>query len=152
MKSASAKIIWRTFFFESLAIDFISPWTFDQIHIIWAMPITCSKSWATCCRTITPCCPIRAISNAISTRLCWALKLSITFQVFNFKKNYRDRIGKFTMSLSRKCWSRTISSFGFITSAACNRTTAPTWPRSAICVTCIWAIGSTWLKIYFLRN
>ena len=84
MKSASAKIIWRTILFKSLTIDFISPWTFNQIHIIWAMPVTCSKSCATCCRTITPCCPIRAISYAISTRLCWTLKLLITFKVVNF--------------------------------------------------------------------
>ena len=84
MESASAKIIWRTILFKSLTIDFISPWTFDQIHIIWAMSVTCSKSWTTCCRTITPCCPIRTISYAISTRLCWTLKLLITFKVFNF--------------------------------------------------------------------
>ena len=129
MKSTSTKIIWWAI--DCSAFTTIRPWTFNWIQIVWTVSITCSKTRATRCRTITPWCPIGAVGCAIFTRFCWA----------------SDRIWKRTRSLSRNSWNRTVSSFGFITATTCYRAITPIRPHRTIIITRIWTTWSTCLEI-----
>ena len=122
MKSTTTKIIWWAI--HCSAFNVIRPRTFNQIHIAGTMSVSCSVSWATRSRTITPWCPVCAIGSTIFARFCWA----------------SDRIWKWTRCLSRNILNRTISSFGFVTATTWNWTITPIWPQWTFIFTRIWTI------------